>query len=197
MRPDQKALVSSGRGLEFGEGLLYHGRDGLDEALLTGRADGPSYLTRAPHVWAVGPFHNLSRSPAIFVIEAVDFNRLRDEGEAVLEAEIDRESGIMDPYPKIAKGIPLDMVREIWIDRETADRYERLCARPADELAGPDKALRDAVAEWRTGGRLIVIPGLAHAALPAEDFYPAAFEAVGAYFVANGLADRMPAFRPR
>ena len=196
-QPDQTALVKSGRDVEFGEGLLYHGRDGLDEALRAGRVEGPSYLTRVPHVWAVGPFHCLSRSPAIFVIEAGDFNRLRDEGKAVLEAEIDRDSGIMDPYPKITKGIPLDMVREVWIDQDTADRYERLCGRPAGDLAAPDLALRDAVAGWRAAGKLVVIPGLVHAALPTGDFYPAAFEAVGAYFVGNRLMDRIPAFRPR
>jgi hypothetical protein len=196
-QPVQTALVKSGREVEFGEGLLYHGRDGLDEALRAGRVEGPSYLTRVPHVWAIGPFHCLSRSPAIFVIEAGDFDRLRDEGKAVLEAEIDRESGIMDPYPKITKGIPLDMVREIWIDQDTADRYDRLCGRPVAELAAPDRALRDAVAGWRAAGKLVVIPGLAHAALSTGDFYPAAFEAVGAYFVGNRLTDRIPVFRPR
>ncbi len=191
-RPDQKALVRSGGEVEFGEGLLYHGRDGLDEALRTGRLEGPSYLTRAPHVWAIGPFHRLSRSPAIFVIDAGDFNRLLGEGKAVLEAEIDRESGIMDPYPKITTAIPLDMVREVWIDQDTADRYDRLCDRPAGDLAAPDRALRGAVAEWRAAGKLVIIPGLAHATLPTG-----AFEAVGAYFVGNRLADRIPAFRPR
>jgi hypothetical protein len=196
-QPDQTALVKSGREVEFGEGLLYHGRDGLDEALRTGRVEGPSYLTRVPHVWAIGPFHRLSRSPAIFVIEAGDFNRLRNEGEAVLEAEIDRESGIMDPYPKITKGIPLDMVREIWIDQDTADRYDRLCGRPVGELAAPDRALRGAVTGWRATGKLVVIPGLAHAAHPTGGFFPAAFEAVGAYFVSNKLTDRIPVFRPR
>jgi hypothetical protein len=196
-QPAQTALAKSGREVEFGEGLLYHGRDGLDEALRAGCAEGPSYLTRVPHVWAVGPFNRLSRSPAILVIEAGDFNRLRDEGQAVLEAEIDRESGIMDPYPKITKGIPLDIVREIWIDQDTADRYDRLCGRPVADLAGPDRALRDAVAGWRAAGKLIIIPGLSHSAPPTGDFYPAAFEAVGAYFVGNRLTDRIPVFRPR
>lgn len=196
-QPDQTALVKSGREVEFGEGLLYHGRDGLDEALRAGRVEGPSYLTRVPHVWAIGPFHSRSRSPAIFVIEAGDFNRLRDEGKAVLEAEIDRESGIMDPYPKMMEGIPLDMVREIWIDQDTADGYDRLCGRPVGDLAAPDRVLRDAVAGWRAAGRLVVIPGLSHAEPPTGDFYPSAFEAVGAYFVGNRLTDRIPVLRPR
>jgi hypothetical protein len=196
-RPEQTALVKSGREVEFGEGLLYHGRDGLDEALRAGRVEGPIYLTRVPHVWAIGPFHRLSRSPAIFVIEAVDFNRLRDEGNAVLEAEIDREQGIMDPYPKITKGIPLSMVREVWIDQDTANRYERLFSHPGGDLAAPDRALRDAVAGWRAAGKLVVIPGLSHSESPTGDFYPAAFEAVGAYFVGHRLADRLPVFRPR
>lgn len=196
-RPDQKALVRGGGPLEFGEGLLYHGRDGLDEALLAGRADGASYLTRVPHVWAVGPFHNLSGSPAIFVISALGFNRLRDEGKAVLEAEIDKEHGLLDPYPKIPGGIPLDMVREIWIDQDTAERYEALLARPAEGLAEKDRSLRGAIAEWRAQKKLIVIPGLRHEPFSAADFYPAAFEAVGAYFIGKGLPDRIPVFRPR
>ncbi len=196
-RPEQKALVRSGRALEFGDGLLYHGRDGLDEALLAGRVDGASYLTRVPHVWAVGPFHNLSSSPAIFVISALGFNRLRDEGKAVLEAEIDKEYGIMDPYPKIPGGIPLDMVREIWIDQDTAERYEGLLARPPEGLTGKDRSLRKAVAEWQAAKKLAVIPGLRHTALSVGDFYPAAFEAVGAYFVGNGFPDWIPIFRPR
>jgi len=196
-RPDQKDLVRSGRALEFGDGLLYHGRDGLDEALLAGRADGPSYLTRVPHVWAVGPFHDRSRSPAIFVISALGFNRLRDEGKAVLEAEIDKEYGVMDPYPKIPGGIPLGMVREIWIAQDTAERYEGLLARPEEGLTEKERSLRTAVSEWRAEKKLIVIPGLRHTALSAGDFYPAAFEAVGAYFVGNGFPDRIPLFRPR
>lgn len=196
-RPDQKELVRSGRPLEFAEGLLYHGRDGLDEALLAGRADGVSYLTRVPHVWAVGPFHDQSRSPAIFVISARSFNRLRDEGKAVLEAEIDKGSGIMDPYPMIPGGIPLDVVLEIWIDQDTAERYKGLLARPAEGLSERDRALRTAVSEWQAAKKLIAIPGLGHAAFSAEDFYPAAFEAVGAYFVGHGLPDRIPVFRPR
>jgi len=196
-RPDQKDLVRSGRPLEFGDGLLYHGRDGLDEALKFGRVTGPSYLTRAPHVWAVGPFHDGSRSPAIFVISALDFDRLLEERKAVLEAEVDREAGIMDPYPRILDGFPLDMVREIWIDRDTADRYEKLCARPRSDLSGEEGSLASAVAAWRTSGKLIVIPGLRHTGLSTDVFYPAAYEAVGAHFVGGKLVERIPAFRPR
>lgn len=196
-RPDQTALVRSGRAVEFGEGWLYHGRDGLDEALAAGRADGPSYLTRAPHVWAIGPFHSLSRSPAILVVSAEDFNRLRDEGRAVLEAEVDRASGIMDPYPKVFEGIPMDLVREIWIDGETAERYERLASRAPDELSEGEARLKSALAAFRARGKLVVIPGLAHTEPPTGDFYPKAYEAVGAHFVGTGLEAAIPAFRPR
>ncbi len=196
-RPDQKDLVRSGRALEFGEGLLYHGRDGLDEALLAGRAGGVCYLTRVPHVWAVGAFHDLSASPAVFVISALDFNRLRDEKKAVLEAEIDKVSGILDPYPKIAGGIPLEMVLEIWIDQDTAELYRGLIDRPAEGLTEKQRALRTAISEWQAEKKMIVIPGLRHRTLSAGDFYPAAFEAVGAYFVGNQLPARIPVFRPR
>ena len=196
-RPDQTALVRSGQPVEFGAGWLYHGRDGLDEALASGRADGPSYLTRAPHVWAVGHFHALSKSPAILVVPAEGFNRLRNEGRAVLEAEIDHASGIMDPYPKILEGIPMDLVREIWIDGETADRYERLTARPPDGLSEGEARLKAALAVFRSRGKFVVIPGLAHTEPPTGDFYPKAYEAVGAHFVGAGLAAAIPAFRPR
>jgi len=196
-RPDQRALVRGGGALEFGDGLLYHGLNGLDEALVSGRTAGPSYLTRVPHVWAVGPFHALSSSPAILVVSAADFNRLRDEGKAALEAEVDHASGIMDPYPRIEGGIPMGLVREIWVDRATLDRYEALFTGPVGGLPAPERALRDAVAPWRASGRLVAVPGLSHSEPPTGDFYPAAFEAVGAYFVGRDLDARIPPFRPR
>jgi len=196
-RPEQRELVRGGRPLEFTEGRLYHGRGGLDDVLLSEWIPGESYLTRAPHVWAVGPFRKSIRGPAIFMIDAPEFNRLRDSGQAVLEAEVDRNAGIMDPYPKIKAGFPLDIVIEIWIDQDTAERYQRLLERGGAGLSPAESALKNRLRRLREAGRLKLIPGLRHGRLDDTTFYPAAYETVGAYFTGRRLTERMPRFRLR
>ncbi len=195
--PEQQALVRSGRPLEFTEGFLYHGRDGLDDALLDGSIRGTSYLTRAPHVWAIGPFHEGSQSPAIFVIQALDFDLWRDSGKAAFEAEIDKTAGIMDPYPKVLSEFPLSSVAEIWTDEDTGDRYGRLLKTPDDALSSAERRLKDAVRPWIEKGKIVVLRGLRHSRLDRLVFYPAAYEAAGRYFMERGLIDRMPKFRFR
>lgn len=195
--PEQQALVRSDRPLEFTEGFLYHGRDGLDDALLKGSVQGTSYFTRAPHVWAIGPFHEGSRSPAIFIIQALDFNLWRDSGKAALEAEIDKTAGIMDPYPKVLSEIPLSSVAEIWTDEDTGERYGRLLETPGSELSSEELRLKEALRRWSEKGKFVVLRGLRHRRLDLLDFFPAAYEIVGGYFMERGLVDRMPKFRIR
>lgn len=195
--PDQKALVRSGRPLEFTEGFLYHGRDGLDEAFLSGAIEGTSYFTRAPHVWAVGAFHEGSTSPAVFVVNALDFNKWRDSGSAVLEGEVDIASGIMDPYPKVQSGFPLTSVIKIWTDADTGDRYERLLNLPDKALSLNESRLKAAVRPWLENKKLIIFANLHHTRLDLQTFYPAAYEIVGRYFVDSGLLSRMPRLKLR
>lgn len=194
-RPAQKKLVRSGRPLEFTAGYLYHGRDGLDEILASGSIPGESYFTRAPHVWAVGAFHKNSHSPAILVVDALDFNRLRNSGRATLEAEVDREHGIMDPYPRIDQGFDLEMVKQIWIDQDTAARFEALIERPDPTLSLNDKNLKYKLIKIREAGLLQVIPGLHHTQLTLETFFPEAYERTGAYFIQKKLAAKIPGFQ--
>lgn len=196
-RPDQKRLVRSGGPLEFTAGALYHGRAGLDDILLSGWIAGAGYLTRAPHVWAIGSFHKSSSGPAVFKIEAEAFNRLRDTGQAALEAEIAPEAGIMDPYPRITAGFSLDLAVEIWIDEDTAARYDRLVEKKETDLSLRDNTLRKAVLRLRGENRLYVLPGLRHTQLGEQDYYPAAFEAVGAFFMRRKLQQQIPGFRLR
>jgi len=195
--PDQQELIRSGRALEFTAGYLYHGRDGLDDILVSGVIPGESYFTRAPHVWAVGAFHIKSQSPAIFVIDALDFNRLRDAGRATLEAEVDREFGIMDPYPCIDQGFALDLVKQIWIDQDTAARYKALLEQPDQALSQDSKNLKHRLIKMRAAGQLLIIPGLHHTQLSQDAFFPSAYERTGAYFVKNKLTAKIPAFRIR
>jgi hypothetical protein len=195
--PEQQALIRSGRPLEFTEGFLYHGRDGLDDALLEGSVQGTSYLTRAPHVWAVGPFHEGSRSPAIFVVQALDFDRWRDSGAAVLEAAIDTSAGIMDPYPKVISEFPLSSVAEIWTDEDTGARYSRLLETPDHALSPGERRLKEAIRPWIEKGKFVVLRELHHSRLDRLNFFPAAYEIVGGYFVDRSLVDRIPRFRKR
>lgn len=68
--------------LEFDEGLIYHGRRDLDEAILKNQVKGESFFTRIAHEWAIGFFNEASKSPAIFVMDTKVFNRLVEEGKA-------------------------------------------------------------------------------------------------------------------
>jgi len=196
-RPDQKRLVRGGQPLEFSDGYLYHGREGLDDILISGWIPGICYLTRAPHVWAIGPFHESSTGPAIFQIDSESFNRGRDAGQAALEAEIAQDAGVMDPYPKFISGFPLEQATEIWIDEDTAERYDRLLAVSGAEGSPREEALRRAVRRLREKQRFRVLPGLRHTTLSEADFFPSAYEAVGAYFTGRGLEARIPGFRRR
>ena len=81
----QRQLIESGKPLEFGPGLLYHGRDGLDEALMSGTIAGKIPLARAGDIWATGCFDNRSTSPAIFVFTTEFFNRLARDKEKKAE----------------------------------------------------------------------------------------------------------------
>jgi len=195
--PEQKAIVRSGKPLEFGAGYLYHGRDGLDEILINEHIPGQSYWTRAAHVWAIGSFHDQAQSPAIFVISALDFNRLRDEGKAVLEAEVSMDAGIMDPYPKITSEIPLDMVEQIWIGQDTWIRYQDLLSQLDEKLTDSGLKLKTAVHAWNDAQKLIIFEGLHHTRHDKETFYPVAYEIVGKYFVRQKLYEKMPRFRIR
>jgi len=193
----QREIVRSRKPLEFTSGYLYHGRDGLDEILLSNRIAGESYFTRAPHVWAIEPFIKTSKSPAIFRIDAIEFNRLRNEGKAVLEAEIDYDYGIMDPYPKVKDGFPLQIVSQIWIDQDTWERYERLIAPPDFKLSEQKRRLKLVVKAWRNSKKLIVFSQLRHKQLDKNSFYPVAFEIIGAYVVHEKLYNDMPQFKIR
>ncbi len=193
--PEQIDLVKSGRPLEFTEGYLYHGRANLDDILLSGWIPGTSYFTRAPHVWAIGSFRREYSAPAIFMLQSGQFNRLRNNGEAALEAEIDKNSGIMDPYPKIKNGFALEIVKEIWIDEDTFERYKRLLQADGKNLSPRNAALKKSILLLRETDRLKTIPGLHHASLMKSSFYPIAYEKTGKFFIQRALHTKMPRFR--
>jgi len=47
--PEQQEIIKSGEPLEFGPGLLYYGKDGLDEVLIEDKLNGKIPLTRVAH----------------------------------------------------------------------------------------------------------------------------------------------------
>jgi hypothetical protein len=142
----------------------------------------------------VGYFHEDAVFPAILMISAEDFNKLRNEGKAVLEAEVDYRAGILDPYPKVKQEFPLGMVREIWIDKDTENRLRSLILTLDESLSPRDLELKKALIKRRKEISFNVIEELRHTQLSRTNFYPAAYEGVGAYFISRRLERHIPGF---
>jgi len=196
----QQKIYSSGKPLEFTRGFLYHGRDGLDEVLLIGKIPGESYLTRVPQVWAIRPFVKSSTSPAIFVINALSFNRLMHKGYAVLEGEYDEvTSGIktFDPYPKITDNFSLKIVLAIWTDEDTWERYIKILNQPGSELDEKSKCLKPIIKDLIAQKKLSAFPGLHHTQIEDVPFQVKTFEIVEAHFMRKKLDEHIPQFRIR
>ncbi len=157
---EQEKVLESGKPLQFSEGgLIYHERDGLDEAILNGYLTGDIKLTRLAHAWATSSFNKESSSPAIFVVKSGIFNRLLQEGRAALIVKG------MDPYPTINSPFSIENVEEIWISEDTYDRYRAIVDMPKTDI---EKRLKQRLQALLESGKLKVILNLRHKILPPD-----------------------------
>jgi len=185
-KDEQKQLVASGEPLEFGPGLLYHGRNGLDEAVISGELAGEIKLTRAGHRFATGYFaKRRSASPAVFVFKAEVFNRLARGKKADLKM-IGK-----DPYPRIRVPVLLDDISEIWIDEVTSERYAKVMLDPRSDA---DFKLKAGLEKLYAAGKIKAIPGLRHTDFlkGGPEDWDAVEELVGKYMMSRGLFKSVP-----
>ncbi len=162
---EQVELLKTGRPIEFGKGLLYHERDGLDDVILAGFTFGNMPLTRVGHQWATSYFNKSAKSPAIFVINTEVFNQRLRKGEASLKTAGWRFYGRVDPYPTIHTPVSLDEISEIWVSEDTFERYKKIIENPKDDI---EKALKPNLERLINIGKLKAIPGLKHLQLDKE-----------------------------
>lgn len=188
-RPGQKELLKSGKPLEFDDGLLYHGRDGLDKVLLQEEVRGYSPLTRAPQKWAIHRFVRESKSPAVFVVKTSVFNSMLSRGLAHMSVD---EEG--NPYPEFLGPVKLEDIEEVWIDEVTDKRYEEMAQNPASP---DDIIMADRFGTLLASGKVKVVPDLNHDNPDRNTTLHNAFMAIGRYFEARHLADRIPGVRER
>lgn len=131
----QQALFKTDLPLEFGPGFLYHGDGNLKNILLQSTLDENAYLTRTPQTWALQPFVDSEEDPAIFMIDALDFNRWRDEGDAEWKAEkfnLSNGGKCIEPYPWIKNKTPLESISRIIISKTTYDKFKKLSQQQAE-----------------------------------------------------------------
>lgn len=197
---DQHQLFLSGKPIEFTDGgLLYDGRDGLDEAIMRGYVPSREIrLTRSPHVWAAGEFISSSKSPAIYVISSSRFNKFLHDGQATLSIKHDKTNQFFQPFPTIFASLMPDDILEIWTDEETYRRYERIIKSPSTT---DEEALKPKLEELLKSGKLLMIPGLFHSRLDKNLCIDECFLRIGGYMQERGLLDHesghIPKFRLR
>ncbi len=126
---EQQALFAKGEPFEFSEGYLYHGRGNLGQILSTNSLPKNSFVTRVPQTWALQPFVDQEADPAIFVLDALDFNRLQNDDKADLYLDVVRsEFGqhIAEPYPSLTEELPIDKCLQILIEERTYEKFQTL-----------------------------------------------------------------------
>jgi len=187
-QPDQVAIVKSGEPLEFGEGYLYCGRDGLDSAIFRNSVSGELLLTRIGHQYAAQSFTPNAQSPAILVLSSNKFNLMMQQGMASINYVGDRVKGFVDPYPKIIGDVHLDEFEEIWVDEETYGRYTEIINRD-DSTWDPITKAR--LQELMQLGKIKVIAGFNRMKIGENEPY----EYVGQYMLDRGFFDHIPGFR--
>ncbi|MDP2941672.1 MAG: GNAT family N-acetyltransferase [Candidatus Omnitrophota bacterium] len=194
----QKYVTQSGKPMEFTSGWLYHGRDGLDDAIRDGIVKGilneesnsvlgdnrkGSFFTRNPYQWAPGFRGTNPLSPAIFVIEAKDFNKLAQRHQAHL--------GIMDtddPYPRINDDFDLMLVKEIWISAETHQRYQRIINLPDKQLTRAERFLKPKLIKLYAEGTLKVLADYWHSRYKGQfGKFDAFYRYISRYMLSRGL----------
>ncbi|MCX5667195.1 MAG: hypothetical protein NTY34_02650 [Candidatus Omnitrophica bacterium] len=183
--PEQQDLAKSGKPLEFTEGILYHGMNGLDEFILSNMLSGEILLGRGPYYEALYAFHKEDANhPAILLFSTNLFNRLAREGMAEL-----RIPGKIDPYPAITSPVSLDAVLEIWIDEDAGERYRNIMANPSSET---EVALKPMLEGLFASGKIKIIPGFRRA---AEKIYKDQQNAIARYMMERDLFAMIPAFK--
>lgn len=181
--PKQIKIVQSLSPLQFGPGILYHGRSGLDQAIKEDELKGEMFFTRVGYQWATAEFDGKSKDPAIFLMPTETFNRYLRQGDAVLRINGDRKEGIIDPYPEIRVAVPLSDFSEIWVAEDTFRRYE----------GSADRKIQALLAQ----GKIKAVPGL-KAEIPSEGDvdkrWDSPFSWIGRYVLQRNLLKEIPAF---
>jgi hypothetical protein len=161
---EQQSVFAKGEPFEFAQGYIYHGRANLSDVLLGTKLPKNSYVTRVPQTWALQPFVDLETDPAIYVIDAIDFNRAQNQGKANLKMDPGGtdERGLhhYEPYPLFTEEFPISSVKQIITTKETYEKYKSLIEkhdRDPSKLSDRDKQLAQAVKPLIDNGRLVFI----------------------------------------
>ncbi len=160
----QQLVFAKGEPFEFAQGYIYHGRANLSDVLLDTKLPKNSYVTRVPQTWALQPFVDLETDPAIYVIDAIDFNRAQNQGKANLKMDPGGtdERGLhhYEPYPLFTEEFPISSVKQIITTKETYEKYKSLIEkhdRDPSKLSDRDKQLAQAVKPLIDNGKLVFI----------------------------------------
>ncbi len=162
--PKQQSIFAKGEPFEFTQGYIYHGRANLSEVLLGARLPKNSYVTRVPQTWALQPFVDLETDPAIYVIDAIDFNRAQNQGKANLKMDPGGtdERGLhhYEPYPLFTEEFPISSVKQIITTKETYEKYKSLIEKHdtnPSKLNDREKQLVKAVKPLIDNGTLVFL----------------------------------------
>ncbi len=161
---EQQSVFAKGEPFEFAQGYIYHGRANLSDVLLGTKLPKNSYVTRVPQTWALQPFVDLETDPAIYVIDAIDFNRAQNQGKANLKMDAGGtdERGLhhYEPYPLFTEEFPISSVKQIITTKETYEKYKSLIeqyVKNPSKLNDRDKQLAQAVKPLIDNGKLVFI----------------------------------------
>lgn len=147
-----------------------------------------------------------SNSSAIYMIHTKEFNRLVNEGKAILdytEKEENEENYVIDPYPNIFDSFSLDIVSEIWVKGEDFMRYINLINLPdskLNQLSEPEKKLRQNLIPLFKKNIIKAIPFVFNSVLEKKD-KDQRFLSVGTYIglwmAERRLFDKIPVFKAK
>ncbi len=162
--PKQQSIFAQGKSFEFSQGYVYHGRNNLSDVLLGTKLPKNSFVTRVPQTWALQPFVDLETDPAIYVIDAIDFNRAQNQGKADLKIDAGGtdERGLhhYEPYPLFTEEFPISSIQQIITTKETYEKYKSLIERhdkSPSKLSERDKQLVKAVKPLMDNGKLVFL----------------------------------------
>ena len=180
--PKQMQVFHSGKPLHFGSGVLYHGRNNLDDAILAGTFSGDFSLTRVGHQYTT-PYGE-AQSPTVVVVDTAVFNRYLSEGKATLKFVGE------DPYPTIDVSFPIEDARELWVSEETFERYQKIMA----EMPSTDseRAFRNNLEPLMKSEKIKAVPGLKLQGVKEDARHDVWYSAVGKYIIKRNLLKEIP-----
>ena len=202
---DQQQLIfAQQKPCEFEAGYLYHGRGDLSKILLDGFLPANSYLTRVPQTWALQPFVDMESGPAIFVIDALDFNRMQNQGKAELRLRTD-PIGLgkydSEPYPSFTERFSVNSILQIITNEDTYNNYNELVKKwqsQSPELTDQQREVAKVLKPFFDEGRIVSF-GVDKKDKLEQLSKPERFlnlnKEIEAHMRLYGLIDHMPGFR--